>query len=265
MSNFKDTGKTVMMSVNQIVAVVLLILVTSLIVGTLLSTSSFSGTSTNNNSAFLEDEEMEEITNVSATVLDMASAFPGSVCTFDAVYNTSNDAPISSGNYTNPSSCAILATDDSEFIGYDWSANVTTIVGSLGTDVFDSVDNVTAGTLSASYPFPTALCTITSVENNSNHATISSGNYTESSECEILATDDSEFIGYDWDVNYTWTNLDTEDNELATSISNAWGLFVAAIIGFFAVIGVIIAIVWLIGYIKPLFSKEDGIQTFTGS
>ncbi len=37
------------------------------------------------------------------------------------------------------------------------------------------------------------------------------------------------------------------------------------IIGFFAVIGVIIAIVWLIGYIKPLFSKEDGIQTFTGS
>ena len=50
-----------------------------------------------------------------------------------------------------------------------------------------------------------------------------------------------------------------------TEISNAFGLFVAAIIGFFAVIGVIIAIVWLIGYIKPLFSKEDGIQTFTGT
>ena len=55
-----------------------------------------------------------------------------------------------------------------------------------------------------------------------------------------------------------------------TLINTTWigiqfGLFVTALLGFLAVIGVIIAIVWLISYIKPLFSKEDGIQTFAGS
>jgi len=42
-------------------------------------------------------------------------------------------------------------------------------------------------------------------------------------------------------------------------------LFVTALLGFLAVIGVIIAIVWLISYIKPLFSKEGGLQTFAGN
>lgn len=50
-----------------------------------------------------------------------------------------------------------------------------------------------------------------------------------------------------------------------TAISDAFGLFVTALIGFFSVIGVIIAIVWLIGYIKPLFDKKDGIQSFAGN
>lgn len=50
-----------------------------------------------------------------------------------------------------------------------------------------------------------------------------------------------------------------------TSIGESFGAFVTALIGFFAVIGVIIAIVWLIGYIKPLFDKKDGIQSFAGS
>jgi len=50
-----------------------------------------------------------------------------------------------------------------------------------------------------------------------------------------------------------------------TYLSAQFSAFVTALVGFFAVIGVIIAIVWLISYIKPLFSKEDGIQTFAGN
>lgn len=50
-----------------------------------------------------------------------------------------------------------------------------------------------------------------------------------------------------------------------TAIGESFGSFVTALIGFFAVIGVIIAIVWLIGYIKPLFDKKSGIQSFAGS
>ena len=50
-----------------------------------------------------------------------------------------------------------------------------------------------------------------------------------------------------------------------TYLGTQFSAFVTALVGFFAVIGVIIAIVWLISYIKPLFSKEDGIQTFAGN
>lgn len=50
-----------------------------------------------------------------------------------------------------------------------------------------------------------------------------------------------------------------------TELSNNFSAFVTALIGFFSVIGVIVAIVWLITYIKPLFDKKTGIQTFGGS
>ena len=50
-----------------------------------------------------------------------------------------------------------------------------------------------------------------------------------------------------------------------TDFENQFSAFVTALIGFFAVIGVIVAVVWLVSYIKPLFSKKDGIQTFAGS
>jgi len=46
-----------------------------------------------------------------------------------------------------------------------------------------------------------------------------------------------------------------------TLINTTWigvqfGLFVTALLGFLAVIGVIIAIVWLISYIKPLSQRK---------
>ncbi len=50
-----------------------------------------------------------------------------------------------------------------------------------------------------------------------------------------------------------------------TDLEDQFGAFVTALIGFFAVIGVIIAIVWLVSYIKPLFDKKDGVQSFAGS
>lgn len=50
-----------------------------------------------------------------------------------------------------------------------------------------------------------------------------------------------------------------------TYLGAQFSAFVTALVGFLAVIGVIIAIVWLVGYIKPLFDKKNGIQTFSGS
>lgn len=50
-----------------------------------------------------------------------------------------------------------------------------------------------------------------------------------------------------------------------TELSNAFGLFVTGLIGFLGVTGTIIAIVWFIGYVKTLFDKKTGIQSFAGS
>ena len=49
-----------------------------------------------------------------------------------------------------------------------------------------------------------------------------------------------------------------------TEISTNFGAFVTALIGFLALLGTVVAIVWLIAYIKPLFDKSNGIQTFAG-
>lgn len=49
-----------------------------------------------------------------------------------------------------------------------------------------------------------------------------------------------------------------------TYITEQFSLFVNALIGFLAVIGVVVAIVWLIGYIRPLFDKKTGVQSFGG-
>lgn len=50
-----------------------------------------------------------------------------------------------------------------------------------------------------------------------------------------------------------------------TLLEADFSAFVTSLTGFLSVIGVIVAVVWLIFYIKPLFSKKDGIQTFAGS
>ena len=182
--SIKQTGKTVMASVEQVTAVIILILVTALIVGTLLVSPTIADTVTTGTDI---NEEVVNVTNLTIKDFAIVSTFPNAVCSLGSVLN------------------------------------------STGT-------------------------------------TMTSSNYTQPTTCQITATDASDYIGDDWNVTYNYSNTQNNLGGVnATAIGIAFGLFVAAIIGFFAVIGVIIAIVWLIGYIKPLFSKEDGIQTFTGS
>lgn len=48
-----------------------------------------------------------------------------------------------------------------------------------------------------------------------------------------------------------------------TELSNAFGLFVTGLIAFLAIIGTIVGVVWLVSYLKSLFSKEDGLQSIS--
>ena len=50
-----------------------------------------------------------------------------------------------------------------------------------------------------------------------------------------------------------------------TELTEGFSGFVTGIVTFLAIIGIIIGVVWLISYLKPLFSKDDGIQSFAGN
>jgi len=48
-----------------------------------------------------------------------------------------------------------------------------------------------------------------------------------------------------------------------TYLSEQFGAFTVAIIGFLGTIGTIIAVVWLIRYVKELFDKKQGLGNMT--
>lgn len=48
-----------------------------------------------------------------------------------------------------------------------------------------------------------------------------------------------------------------------TELQNAIGLFLAGLWGFFGLAGTVIAIVWVVSYVKDLFSKKEGLGSIT--
>ena len=48
-----------------------------------------------------------------------------------------------------------------------------------------------------------------------------------------------------------------------TALSESFGLFVTGLIGFLAIIGTILGVVWLVGYVKQLFDKKTGLQAIS--
>ena len=50
-----------------------------------------------------------------------------------------------------------------------------------------------------------------------------------------------------------------------TILTDGFSDFVVGIVTFLGIIGIIIGVVWLISYLKPLFSKDEGIQSFAGN
>ncbi len=48
-----------------------------------------------------------------------------------------------------------------------------------------------------------------------------------------------------------------------SNIADSFGSFVTNLIAFLAVIGTIVGVVWLVMYVRKLFSKEEGLQNIT--
>lgn len=67
-------------------------------------------------------------------------------------------------------------------------------------------------------------------------------------------------------IIYTILSLDvmtSQDVINATALKSAIGLFMAGLWGFFSLAGSVIAIVWVVGYIKALFDKKQGLGAIT--
>lgn len=67
-------------------------------------------------------------------------------------------------------------------------------------------------------------------------------------------------------ILYTILSLDvmtSQDIINATALKAAIGLFLAGLWGFFSLAGSVIAIVWVVGYIKDLFDPKTGLGAIT--
>lgn len=108
-----------------------------------------------------------------------------------------------------------------------------------------------------------AIVSLTAL-NYTDGSTIAAGNYTIASGVITNATV-LVWNNVSLTYNYTYTDGSNLAGVNVATLETAFSAFVTALIGFFGVIGVIIAIAWLISYVAPLFSKKDGIQSFAGN
>ncbi len=150
-----------------------------------------------------------------------------------------------------------------EVLGSSVFTDVTTN-GTNSNETLTAVDNATITSFAILSSFPSATCTLSEVFNATGGEAIGSGNYTQPTSCQIFAGNDSVYIGGDWNVTYAYTNTDFANlgGVNITQIAEAFGEFVSGLITFLGIIGIIIGIVWLLSYLAPLFSKEEGLQSF---
>ena len=149
----------------------------------------------------------------------------------------------------------------------DSGSFTSTLTGTNTNETLTAVDNVTVSTFDIITTYPLATCTLSSIYNATTGEIPTAGNYTfAGDDCTIILSNVSEFNEEDLNVTYGYSVPQQKIGGVdATWIGTQFGLFITALLGFLAVIGVIIAIVWLISYIKPLFSEKEGLQTFAGN
>ena len=141
-------------------------------------------------------------------------------------------------------------------------ADVVT-TGTNSNETLSTVNNTVTQDFAILSTFPNAGCVLGTVYNASEGTLIDAGNYTQPTTCQILSTAGSEFINGVWNVTYVFTNTQSQTAGLNISeLTAGFSGFVTGIVAFLAIIGLIIGVVWLISYLKGLFSKDEGIQSF---
>ena len=71
------------------------------------------------------------------------------------------------------------------------------------------------------------------------------------------------FVGLILHVILSLDIMSTMDIINVTLLKAAIGLFLAGLWGFFGLAGTVISIVWVVSYVKDLFSKKEGLGAIT--
>lgn len=140
-----------------------------------------------------------------------------------------------------------------------------TTTGTNTNETLTAVDNVTNSTFAIISTQPSATCTLTSLVNATGAEAVAAGNYTFYTNCNLILADDSEYIGEDLNVTYSYSHASGTSlaGVNATRIQADFGSFVTNMIAFLAVIGTIIGIIWLLLYVRRLFDKKEGLNGIT--
>lgn len=88
--------------------------------------------------------------------------------------------------------------------------------------------------------------------------------YTINTATGLFTIVNDDYLWAELQVSWDYNNGETCDIIDKDTIESAFSAFVMGLLGFLGVMGVIIGILWLFYYLKPLFSKEDGIQNLGG-
>ena len=145
-------------------------------------------------------------------------------------------------------------------LGSILAIDIFTNIDASGTETnetLSALDNITNATFAIVTTYPTAVCTLTDIVNTTGGEDIAAGNYTNVN-CFIILEDDSEYIGQDINVTYTYTA--TTSNTLAginvDALSAIFAAFVVAVTAFVVIGGTLLGILWILPFIKPLFKKN---------
>ena len=133
----------------------------------------------------------------------------------------------------------------------------TQVTGTNTNESLGAMDNITNETFAIISTQPNATCTLDNAYNSTGGEVILSGNYTfYGSDCKMILTNVSEYIGEGVNVTYGFTYIDESGLIIdVDDVASLFGEFIDGLLGFLGIIGIVLGVIWLIMYVAKLFSK----------
>ncbi len=128
-----------------------------------------------------------------------------------------------------------------------------------GTNTNESLGIVTNGTnvtMDILATQPAANCSLTTLYNATGGETLTAGNYTFYTDCNLILSGTSLYNGTTLNATYDFTYQAAGSTIVnVVDIKALFGEFITGLLGFLGIIGIVLGVIWLIAYVAKLFSK----------